>query len=1176
MKVVITTLAATGLMAAALTFFLAAPQSASAAPPNDNLANAIDVSVPLPAGIVATGTNVDATLEAGEVSSLSLCTGNFPSPTVVNSVWYRWVSPPTPGAITIDTFGSGTDTVLAVFTGTSHPLTQVACHDFTTGLGFGPSFLELSHGASETYYIQVGTFIAGGPPGPILLSMADGAGLYASTTLNNNVSDVVLTLQEAMHLASNGTAELGRAVSAGESAFIVNSAEMGANGEDLVRVGVAGVISVTSALPTVDQNTDHFNGLGIATINGGGTSPQCIVVSGQQNTVSGFDVANCIEGIRVTGTFNRLGGSASPTQRNTIRNNQVGVNITGESADNNFLLNNYIGTDPSGTTANGNADAGVSITAGADNNSVGVAQPEMPNIISGNSTDGVLITGVGTTGNFLGNNHVGLGATGGALPNHLGVTIIGGATGNIVGQRFAPGTGQRNVISGNTSLGVFLHGAGTSGNIVRGNYIGLDVAGTTAIGNESGVFISNSASDNVIGGTLVNERNFISGNQRGVNIHDSDTTGNFVRGNHIGLGATGLDVGNVGAGGSTGYGVLVDEASGNVIGGSLPGQGNVVSGNEFGISFFAGEDNIVQGNLVGTNAAGTAAIPNDFNGVTLRVGATNNLVGGDTPAERNVISGNGVNGVDFIEAATAINVISGNYIGTNAAGTAAIPNLQSGIAMFGGPNRIGGVSAGEGNLISGNSFLGISIAQASSSGSSVLGNRIGTNHTGLTAIPNSSTGVLIGSDAANIPVDGNVIAFNGNHGVGVIAASSDGVSIVNNSIHSNGGLGISLTNAANDGVLPPVITGASATSVTGTACSSCVVQIFSDSANEGRHHIGSATTTAGGTFSATLFPSPPAANLTATATDNLSTSQFSATFAAELCNGLDDDSDFQVDEGHPNADGDVRKDCVDTGQMVFYPTGHALTAPTVDCSFIAEDVDAFKDTDGCPEPDNDNDGFTDATDDCPGTNSQTGADGALGAPQDTNLNGVRDGAEAALTTDDVMPLLAWEDKDGVLDTDGCHDSPGDDFDGDGLTDDNEVFTVLTDAGNPDTDSDAMSDGADNCPLWANGAQALPSWPVPAQDSDCDGFNKTREQHVGTDPTKHCNGTGALNDEPDYWPTDFNDSRFTNLADVSSFNPTYNKLVGEDGYSQRHDLNASNSVTLSDVSLMNNFYNKSCG
>jgi hypothetical protein len=128
---------------------------------------------------------------------------------------------------------------------------------------------------------------------------------------------------------------------------------------------------------------------------------------------------------------------------------------------------------------------------------------------------------------------------------------------------------------------------------------------------------------------------------------------------------------------------------------------------------------------------------------------------------------------------------------------------------------------------------------------------------------------------------------------------------------------------------------------------------------------------------------------------------------------------------------------------------------------------------------------------------------------------------------------------------------------------------------PDADGDGVTDAEDNCPAWADLAQTLPDWPVPPDDDDCDGFSQTAEQHVGTDPMKHCSDNSGVNNEPDAWPTDFNDNQGTNLADVTAFGPTFNKLPGEPGYNQRHDLNATNSVQLSDVVLLGAFFNKDC-
>ncbi|HET9476701.1 MAG TPA: choice-of-anchor Q domain-containing protein, partial [Dehalococcoidia bacterium] len=180
----------------------------------------------------------------------------------------------------------------------------------------------------------------------------------------------------------------------------------------------------------------------------------------------------------------------------------------------------------------------------------------------------------------------------------------------------------------------------------------------------------------------------------------------------------------------------------------------------------------------------------------------------------------------------------------------------------------------------------------------------------------------------------------------------------------------------------------------------------------------------------------------------------------------EDYDSFQDTDGcpDPDNDGDGIIDPADVGTYCSDPA-FTLTCPTQDCRDIGEDLDAFRDWDGCPEPDNDNDGFPDATDACPGTSAQAGANGMLGSPQDLNHNGIRDGAEATLTSDDSV--LTFEDNDGVLDTDGCHDSPGEDFDGDGFTDDAEALTIGTNAGYPCGYNSWPADLWDQPPLSAN-------------------------------------------------------------------------------------------------------------
>ncbi|MEX0682323.1 MAG: hypothetical protein WD904_00275 [Dehalococcoidia bacterium] len=299
------------------------------------------------------------------------------------------------------------------------------------------------------------------------------------------------------------------------------------------------------------------------------------------------------------------------------------------------------------------------------------------------------------------------------------------------------------------------------------------------------------------------------------------------------------------------------------------------------------------------------------------------------------------------------------------------------------------------------------------------------------------------------------------------------------------------------------------------------------------------------------------------------------------CRRLAEDYDgYQDTDGCPDPDNDSDGICdagqtavsctgSDSGQNCYDPAG-TLTCSAHDCRNIAEDYDAFKDTDGCPEPDNDNDGFSDATDDCPGTGSLAGADGMLGSPQDANHNGIRDGAEAVHTSDDSW--LTFEDYDGVLDTDGCHDSPGDDYDGDGFTDEDEVFIVRTLPYDADTDNDTVVDGADNCANWPNTAQNLPAWPVgtPAADADCDGFSSASESTIGTDPTRQCPGAGGT---PDSWPADLVPNGTINILDVTALKPVFGQSVPP--ASARYDIAGGGSINILDVTGLKPFFGKSC-
>ena len=317
--------------------------------------------------------------------------------------------------------------------------------------------------------------------------------------------------------------------------------------------------------------------------------------------------------------------------------------------------------------------------------------------------------------------------------------------------------------------------AGSSNNVISGNYLGTDLAGTApGPGNQVGVLIGGSATPqngNRVGGTAPGDANVISANTAdGVQIIGSSgqAINNLVLGNHIGTNASGnADLGNT----NTGVAIF-GGADNNTIGGSAAGEGNVISGNNlFGVAMSqAGTTgNRVEGNRIGTNAAGTAAIPN-AQGAVILSSASGNTIGGAAGAG-NLISGNALNGVYIDGAGSNGNTVSSNRIGTDVGGTADLGNGLHGVQISGGAsnNVVGGASS-VGNVISGNDTSGVDIL--GSSGNRVAGNLIGLDITGTVDLGNTAFGVAIAQGATGNSVGeiggGNVISGNGAAGVRIV------------------------------------------------------------------------------------------------------------------------------------------------------------------------------------------------------------------------------------------------------------------------------------------------------------------------------------------------------------------------------------------------------------------------
>jgi len=346
------------------------------------------------------------------------------------------------------------------------------------------------------------------------------------------------------------------------------------------------------------------------------------------------------------------------------------------------------------------------------NFSIGPASP-LPTI-----TEAVTIDGT-TQPNFSGNPIIELNGTAASGKDGLLLAATGCTVQGLVINRFST-----------AGIGVIANG-----NIVRGNFIGTNLGGTGSLPNHIGIGLNNAA-NNTIGGTAVGARNVISGNNNAgvliINIVDSNNTN----------------------------------------GGTSAGARNVKSGNgQNGIfientSPATGSANIVQGNFIGTDVTGAAALGNGGDGIGIG-NVPGNLIGGTAAGGRNVISGNAVRGMTISGNLTTNNTVQGNLIGTDVSGTADLGNGADGVAFVAGPlnNTIGGTAAGAGNIIAFNGNNGVQIAAGT--GNAVLSNSI---------FSSTALGIELGFDGVtpNDAGDGDTGANNLQNFPVITSASSGG------------------------------------------------------------------------------------------------------------------------------------------------------------------------------------------------------------------------------------------------------------------------------------------------------------------------------------------------------------------------------------------------------------------
>ena len=439
------------------------------------------------------------------------------------------------------------------------------------------------------------------------------------------------------------------------------------SGSDTIEFDIAGsgphTIQPGSALPAVSPGVITFDGASepdyssspVIEIDGSNTSAGVDgLVLQRSSVVRALAIVNFDgDGLVLDGTFSSTiqsnyiglkadgseGGNGSAgiyitnnSDGNLIEDNVIsdnsgrGIFIGIGDSDNNTIAGNLIGTDPSGTTAMGNFFEGVLVNS-VSGTTIGGTNVSTRNVISGNGSGGVLITG-GSTSTTVSGNYIGVASDGQtALGNgnngpSSGIEVDDGATGTTIGGTTG---GAANVVSGNANHGVLITGSGTAAT-VQGNRIGTNAAVDAVVSNDlNGIEVASGASA-TIGGTTSGAGNVVAGN--GEYEIRLGTNGNTVQGNYLDTNANGDDLGSS-------FNALRVASDGNQVGGTSASAANVVGHTNTTAVYFTGSNNTVQGNYVGVMPDGT---PVGNTGVSVRVAGSGNTIGGIGAGEGNTLA----------------------------------------------------------------------------------------------------------------------------------------------------------------------------------------------------------------------------------------------------------------------------------------------------------------------------------------------------------------------------------------------------------------------------------------------------------------------------------------------------------------------------------------------------------
>ncbi len=574
-------------------------------------------------------------------------------------------------------------------------------------------------------------------------------------------------------------------------------------GNTAIPNGINGINVVSPSSTTISNNVisgNVQNGIRLADLG-----VNTVIVSnfiGTDSTGTAA-VANQGNGILAQNTHTAdIGGATS--SRNVISGNSLdGIKIESPNAK---IMGNIIGLNQNSTAALGNGSDGIEVAV----NSATIGDGTGEIIIGGNTDNGIYLNSAGSCvidGCIIGAN------TGQAVtfPNGVNGILVANSNNAQIGVNI------RNVIGGHSaSAGILIQNSHDA--TMLNNKIGVGDFGHS-IGNSVGIKIEGNSTGHKIGDVLSTDHNTIGANVNGIELNGSGVNGNKIEGNIIGLAdsmsnivakpnqlgiliVNSADNNLIGADANTTHknvisanaiaGVKVDNSIGtifyrNLIGSDssntlgmpndigiwlfncsdtnrigMPSTGNSVniSGNNQGILIENSDYQIVNNCRIGNRLAGTVALPNKY-GIVIKNGSEFNTIGGFTADERNIISGNDTAGVSIVTCQN--NNIFGNFIGTTINGNFRLPN-GVGVYIFGpGANYIGSSTAGGTNVISGNSTSGLML-DAGASGNVVHNNFFGTDSSGNNTFTLSGSiyGVHVKNSTATNEIGGDRTLTEGN------------------------------------------------------------------------------------------------------------------------------------------------------------------------------------------------------------------------------------------------------------------------------------------------------------------------------------------------------------------------------------------------------------------------------